>query len=52
MLDTRPLIERQADAWMNRAREIARHAPLFARDPCPLCGVRGELGCRHTRKAD
>lgn len=27
--------------------EIA--ARVVSRDPCPLCGVRGDIGCKHTR---
>jgi DNA-binding MarR family transcriptional regulator len=35
--------------------EAARHEPrqdqFVDRDPCPRCGVRGDLGCRHNRAA-
>ena len=36
-----PVAFRPAPAW---ARPIAS-----GRDPCPRCGVRGDLGCRHQR---
>jgi len=33
----------------HRERIDARR--VFGRDPCPMCGVRGELGCKHRRAA-
>ncbi|PZQ55280.1 MAG: hypothetical protein DI555_07995 [Novosphingobium pentaromativorans] len=27
------------------------HAVSVDRDPCPRCGVRGDIGCRHSRAA-
>lgn len=51
-------------AWSQGSmeREYTRAAILMAekeaalsrvvyRDPCPLCGVRGDLGCNHRRAA-
>lgn len=32
----------------SRARTMAMDdAPRVSRDPCPYCGVRGDIGCRH-----
>lgn len=37
--------ERAAVTAGNRARVDALR--VYGRDPCPKCGVRGELGCKH-----
>ena len=37
--------ERAAITSSHRARVDALR--VFGRDPCPKCGVRGELGCKH-----
>lgn len=31
------------------AKEAADAAPRVYRDPCPRCGVRGDIGCGHSR---
>ncbi len=46
-----PLIERQANAWQNRANQQARHVERLDRESCFRCGVRGDLGCSHRRAA-
>lgn len=51
MTDVRPLIERQAEAWLHRARTMDRTAERVERDPCGYCGVRGDIPCRHRRAA-
>lgn len=34
------------------ARVLTKPEPLSVnRDPCPCCGIRGDIGCRHTRAA-
>jgi hypothetical protein len=47
--DTRPLIERQADAWMSRAATAGHIAERVNREPCFRCGARADVGCRHVR---
>lgn len=52
----------QAEASVRRRQEAASLAALKAerdrverlrvtRDPCPLCAVRGDIGCKHRRAA-
>lgn len=31
------------------ARQVKFDCILVERDPCPLCGVRGDLGCEHRQ---
>lgn len=35
-------------SWSLRPSE-AKLPPRVERDPCPRCGVRGDIGCRHHR---
>lgn len=53
-----PDIERPTMIRDNKValRAIAQRAEIMARavpgrDPCPRCGVRGEVGCKHRRNA-
>jgi hypothetical protein len=49
--DARLLIERQAEAWMNRAATFGRIAERVDREPCFRCGARADVGCKHRRAA-
>ena len=45
--------ERAALPWGNTVRKpVIDHDTLthVSRDPCPKCGIRADLGCKHIRR--
>lgn len=44
-------VGRQAAGLGNEKRLEVQDRPRVSRDPCFLCGVRGDVGCKHQRRA-
>lgn len=47
--------ERAALPWANNVRRPVIDLDTIvhvSRDPCPMCGIRGDLGCKHNRRDD
>jgi hypothetical protein len=45
--------EKASLPWGNMVRKpVIDHDSLIyvSRDPCPKCGVRADLGCKHTKR--
>lgn len=45
-----PLPIRRVEAKSRRVAEYPAHQHVY-RDPCPFCGVRADIGCRHLKAA-